>query len=761
MPQAAQQISPTEDHDHSTSEVDIDEVQPRLRSKKRAKPSSTRRIFRPATVALLLLAVSAITAVAVVQSALLGLSGERAANASWLIPVSTGALSLVVLVVSFVHAIRKDADLASRHRQLAQRMEALEDWSWELRESEDHYRSLAEAFGDLVLFRNSEGELTFANRAARAALGNQIEQVFEQIQITSRWERPADGSSDQCAQVCLDIAGEKRWFEWLELPATDPVAGTPGIRSVARDVTFRRKQTQLMAEAREASESANRAKSQFLASVSHEIRTPLNGILGFTNLLNQTALNAEQRNHVATIEKSGESLLALIEDLLDLTKIEAGHLDLHPSDVSLVDLAEEVVELLAPGQAAGTGRRAVSLATYVDRRLPDQVKIDRHRLRQVLINLVSNALKFTDAGAIALRIEAVKDEPQRCRISVIDTGRGIDDEDQERIFNEFAQSRTEDASQLGGMGLGLAISRRIVSAMGGELTVTSKIGKGSSFSFEITLLPSDQTNSGSNNTAANAPLSGHTVVLAISDTPARTAIADTARDLGAVVLDSETELTAGATNVSVIATGHDGAAGTNDNRRRIFLTSTGEEKLFEADDFWLTLPVRRETLHNVLLGRKRAQNAQATPSNHNQTAAEENLTGRVLVVDDNDINAMLLEAQLEKSGFKTSRARDGQQAVDTLRSAGSKHNNGFDLVLMDLHMPVKDGLAATSEIRRLEKQNSSPAVPILILSADDQQSTRDAVAECGASDFMSKPVDLDRLQDFVAGLAKQEDRQSH
>jgi len=376
-----------------------------------------------------------------------------------------------------------------RMRSITTHNETLIDRNWELKEAEERARSLFESQGDVIVLRDSDGRITFANDAycelagqpRGALIGNRFGlEILEQGKPTL----DANGTRIHDQKVATPLG--PRWIAWREgLVRLD--AGQPAeMRCVGRDVTDRTETERALAEARDQADAANRAKSRFLAMASHEIRTPLNGIIGMSGLLLDTALTPEQTTYARAVKTSGEALLALIEELLDYSKIEAGRLDLERRPFSLAALIEEITELLAPRAQA----KKLEIASFVDDRLPIEVVGDAPRLRQVLLNLAGNAIKFTTTGGVALIVEpGISSE--RISFLVRDTGIGIAPEVQDRIFREFEQANECAARTYGGTGLGLAISERIVKHMGGRITLQSESGKGSTFKVSIPLAASD------------------------------------------------------------------------------------------------------------------------------------------------------------------------------------------------------------------------------------------------------------------------------
>ncbi|MFZ1681166.1 MAG: ATP-binding protein, partial [Rhizobiaceae bacterium] len=409
----------------------------------------------------------------------------------------TGASFLLVSGLTFTGAVMLAlaAATASDMRTLSRRIEAhaaesrkalesLADRMWELRESEERFRGLVDALGDIVVHRDAGGRILYANSVFAGLVGRADDDLaglrLDELGFSAPAARPGySGDGPWSADVRFSNPGGERWFSWVEASTRDETSGETQHRAIARDITHRKAAEAELIAARERAEAGNRAKSRFLATVSHEIRTPMNGILGMAKLLADSPLSAEQRDYLSAISTSGDSLLGLIDDLLDFSRIEAGRIDLSNERVSPPALAESVAELLA-GKAHAKG---IGLGVTVDPATPQAVLSDPVRMRQVLVNLVGNAVKFTDRGGVTLGVGA--DGDGRLAFTVTDTGPGIRADDLERVFEEFEQAEGGTTRTHGGAGLGLSISRRIAKAMGGDIVAQSRPGHGSAFTFRL------------------------------------------------------------------------------------------------------------------------------------------------------------------------------------------------------------------------------------------------------------------------------------
>ena len=678
--------------------------------------------------------------------------------------LATGVAGLVVLARAF-HAESRAASIISENSARSRaEIENLADRMWELQESEERFRGLIDALGDLVVHRDREGCIVYANKVFADLVGvdqrDLVSRTLSELGVDVGIVPDAAFSDGEClssTDVAIRSASGTRWFSWIELSVRDKASDHVSHRAIARDITPRKHAELALINARERAEYASQAKSRFLATVSHEIRTPMNGIMGMAKLLADTELSPEQRTYVGAVSTSASALLALIEDLLDYSKIEAGKFEAEPQPMSPREIADNVVELLAAKAFA----KGIGLGCHVAPEVPQLITADPGRVRQVLLNLLGNAIKFTDTGGVLLVVtKAGTGKIGTIRFSVADTGPGLRPQDTERIFEEFEQADGTSTRPHGGAGLGLAISKRLVGSMGGTISVASELGKGSDFAFEI---PAANAMDGPQ--MRGRVLVGRRVVVLSKNLVEAEAIAMTIRAHGGAV-----EIAATVGQAAAMAQGCstllvDAAVEKADGRvlkrlrqagfstaeaiTMIAPTDRGMLGEFRASGYstFLARPVRGETLLRVLLASLASQQPPIQARERNgikPLRSKSRLPGlSVLVAEDNDINAMLARATLLKAGHRVDIVGNGKAAVEAVTGGGRKRR--YDVVLMDLHMPVMDGLDAIAAIRRYEEEAGVAPVPIMVLSADSQEKTRHAVLAHGASGFVTKPLDPEAL----------------
>jgi signal transduction histidine kinase/CheY-like chemotaxis protein len=531
-----------------------------------------------------------------------------------------------------------------------------------------------------------------------------------------------------------------------------------------------RESERALGEAREKAEAASRAKSRVLATVSHEFRTPLNGILGLTALLLETEQTPDQRTYARAVHSSGEALLALVDDMLDLSRIEADRLDLRPEPTDPSVLLQEIVELLA-ARAHGKG---IDIAADVPPEVPT-VMVDAHRLRQVLLNLAGNGVKFTDHGGVTLAVRAGGSLPGRVDMvfSVADTGPGIPQDAIGRLFREFEQLDPAPTRRHGGAGLGLAISRRIARAMGGDITLSARPGGGAVFSFFLSLpiaphvtadaLPDVALRSVlivASDGAEPTVLAGELVAAGASARVTTSAYeaaalcgaaAAAGQPYDALLIDARLDAATALARMRDAAGGRVPAAVLIEPGRR------GDVEALRANGFdaYLVRPVRRASLVRIVAeivaatGDFRVDPGDVKP--HRLPGPPRALTSlTVLLAEDNEINALLARAVLEGVGHTVQEVGDGAAAV----AAATERSGRFDLILMDLHMPGIDGLAAIRAIRAHEAETGAPRTRILALTADVLAETRTAAIAAGVDQVVEKPMTPDALRKALAVLAE-------
>ena len=565
-------------------------------------------------------------------------------------------------------------------------------------------------------------------------------------------------------ECVVDEAGNRRWLSTSKVPLFDADGNAIGLVGVGRDITKSRKAKEQLAAAKEAADAANLAKSDFLANMSHEIRTPMNAIIGMTELLMDSDLKPVQKDYLSMIHSSGDSLLRVINDILDFSKIEAGKMEL---DVMPFGIRESIGDTMKT-LALRAHDKQLELAFRVEPDVPEALCGDVGRLRQIIINLVGNSIKFTDKGEVLVDIslKQANDERAIMLVRVKDTGIGMSKSACEKVFEQFEQADSSTTRRFGGTGLGLAITKRLVEMMGGHISVTSKEGDGSEFQFTVKFDIGDERE------LARVPVVvGGTRVLIVDDNATnRLILEEMVRNWGMVpesvegaelalaMLRKKAEI--GEPFQLILSDVHmpdiDGFMFAEQVRKEgqiesvpiIMLTSgtrLGDVALRERLKIsaFMMKPVKQSELFNGLVQALGVH----SPEDVAEANAEIDLGCRplhVLLAEDNVVNQKLAVVVLEKHGHTVEVAVNGQEAVDKSASCD------YDLILMDVQMPILDGFDATRKIREREKITDKHAI-IMAMTANAMKGDREACLEAGMDDYLSKPI---RIREFADKLSQ-------
>jgi PAS domain S-box-containing protein len=648
--------------------------------------------------------------------------------------------------------------------------------------SERRMRAIVNQIPVTVSYIDADFRYRYINQAQEAWLGKTEAEVIGRhvrevvgdeiwANIEPHLAAALAGQSVPLERQRTDRAGKPVWHSGRHVPDINDDGEVVGVYTVFFDTTQRalaeqalRDSEQQLRAAKAAAEHASKAKSEFLANMSHEIRTPMNGVLGLTELLLDTPLSAQQRPFLETVRSSGETLLSIINDILDFSKIEAGKLEVETLDFDLYQAVEDVVQLMAPRAHV----KKLELACRIDDRLPSAVRGDPYRFRQVLTNLVANAIKFTERGEVVVGVGV--DAQQRLHISVRDTGIGIAEEARGRLFTAFEQADGSTTRRFGGTGLGLAISRHLVTLMGGEIGCESALGQGSRFWFALPLVQAQSLPAVPypgelagrrvlivDDNATNAEILGYhaqAVGMRCESAPdgqaGLEALRDAAREgrpFELAIIDMKMPRMDGLELAAAVRA--DPALA---SLRIVLVTSLhSQDELARAREAgisaYLSKPVRRHELYRALAQAASGTSAapEAAPAD---AGAALQLNCRVLMAEDNGVNQFVARNMLKSLGCEFDIVPNGADAL------AAAQRGGYDLLLMDCQMPVMDGYEATRRIRQWEAESRqrghSTRLPIVALTANALVGDADLCREAGMDDHLAKPYTRQQLGALMA-----------
>jgi PAS domain S-box-containing protein len=645
-------------------------------------------------------------------------------------------------------------DVVRREHLLRTQAHQVQSLANEYHTNELYLQAILDHALDAIITTNEQGEIEIFNPAAEKIFGYQAWEVRgHKVSLLM----PEAFNSDQDTYksylrspvnllgVSSEVLGRRKDNSLvpLEWSASDMQFKDQHLSIyIMHDITQRKATLAELQQAKEAAEAANQAKSEFLATMSHEIRTPMSGVIGMIELLNQTPLDAKQAHYVEMLRTSSEALLTLINDILDFSKVEAGKLNLDIIDFDLSVLMEELINLFA----VPAHRKGLTLACQLPLTLRVKLQGDPSRLRQVLTNLLGNAIKFTLQGKVILRASLLEENSEQVTVhfEVIDTGIGISEDIQQRLFQPFSQADSSTTRRYGGSGLGLAIARRLIRLMGSEIHLTSQVGQGSTFWFKLSLPKSTSSSTLKDQLDQLHKLSGIRVLIIDTNLTHREILCEQVRTWGMLpeCTKSALHLSKADYEIVIIDEGMLGEAefqigDLSKMMIPVLVLISMDNSQFSTVGARLSLakPVLPSKLLACLL------NLVPHPPQHLASKAhppphDPLIDGKhILVAEDNLVNQEVAKAMLTRLGCQVTVAEDGEQALQELGK------DDYDLIFMDCHMPKIDGFEATLRIRQREQETlTKPHIPIIALTASVMPSNRQRCLTAGMDDYLSKPV---------------------
>lgn len=622
---------------------------------------------------------------------------------------------------------------------------------------------MLEMLADVVIQYDGEGRILWCSQQLCVLMECEAEELIGKALPELGIDIPAlSGQDHQSGRVegVVHAAHGLRWFSWSEVCLHDD-NGTTNHFAVAQDITASKTCEAALVQAKERAEQENLAKSRLLATVSHEIRTPMSGVIGMARLLSFTPLAPEQKTYIEAISTSAESLLTLVNELLDFSRIEVGGLVLEPQPVPIRELIEGVVELLA----VRAFEKNLGIGSHISPEVPETFMVDPGRLRQILLNLVGNALKMTETGGVVVTACC----PQRDQIvlTVEDTGPGMDKKTVARLFREFEQAEERRRHPDEGAGLGLAITRRLIVAMGGDVEVQTEPGRGASFIVRLPISGVEESVEKADvfsglNVAILTPrrVEGRTLAMAVEARSGKAHILESEDIAFAAIREGEANFDVLVVDASLEAENEHMLSrlrekGLVATRILTLIAPTDRSRLTRLRaigyDAFIARPPRGRTVVRLLSGDLPSSPMQPSMLKTRLRPHEADCRFKVLLAEDNRINALLTQKALHAAGCAVTIVATGAGAVDALTRSRSRE---YNLVIVDLTLPDLSGLTVIQRIRAHEDVSSLPPVPIIVLTADGQEKSRLSALKAGATAFMEKPPDPARLLSLLAKLSE-------
>ncbi len=688
-------------------------------------------------------------------------------------------------------AVRKSDELKSRLEDLSHARRAMLNIMEDLEISKAGMAALIGAFPDLINIISEEGTFKKSflgqNRKEPHSFfrnfknGTDLEGMSLRAVLPKKVAEKIQRGIDRCLKLnnvvsveySLPLNGRKHWFDshFSPMKASEGNQDQRLVVAVTRDITAMKAMTEELAVAKEDAEAATRAKGDFLANMSHEIRTPMNAIIGLSSLVSRTELDLKQKDYIEKIERSAKNLLVIINDILDFSKIEAGKMDIEETDFLLNDVLDNLSNLIGEKVRA----RGLELIFRQDLEIPTSLKGDPLRLGQILLNLCNNAVKFTEAGQIEVNIKLEKqtDEEALIRFEVSDTGIGLTEDQQKRLFQSFSQADTSTTRKYGGTGLGLAISKKLSELMGGGIGVVSEYGKGSTFFFTVKL----KIGCARVNRMAPEDLKGVRVLVVDDNESARDVLNSYLEDFsflskgvasGELALRELNQVKASENFeydlvlMDYQMPGMNGFEAVQRIRRDlenvkqpkiIMVTGFGREEIMHKAedgllDGFLIKPVSPSMLFDCIMqvfGKTTVSAIKKRRNEKYKPEGFENIRGaRILLAEDNEINQQVAKETLEQEGFYIDVVNNGREAAEAVGPE-------YDCILMDLQMPVMDGYEATGAIRSRKEYEG---LPVIAMTADAMVGVKERVLKAGMNDYVTKPFNPEELWETLVRWIK-------